>query len=74
MPMPISCGTASNDITLQGIRTGPARETTTALTAHLLMAIPQQARRLVAELSLQPGVYAVHCMPVSTRRPNDPRH
>ncbi|WP_230865721.1 MgtC/SapB family protein [Mycobacterium canetti] len=54
--------TSSNDITLRGIRTGPAGDDNITLTAHLLMAghAPAKLERLVAELSLQPGVYAVH--------------
>ncbi|OBF23644.1 hypothetical protein A5725_08595 [Mycobacterium kubicae] len=54
--------TSSNDITLRGIHTAPAGEGTTALTAHLLMGgnVPARLERLVAELSLQPGISAVH--------------
>lgn len=54
--------TSSNDITLRGIRTGPAGDDNITLTAHLLMVghTPAKLERLVAELSLQPGVYAVH--------------
>jgi len=55
--------TASNDIILRGIHTGRADdEDNLTLTAHLLMDghTPARLERLVAELSLQPGVYAVH--------------
>ncbi len=54
--------TSSNDITLRGIHTGRAGEDNVALTAHLLMGgrTPARLERLVAELSLQPGIYAVH--------------
>ncbi|OBG44303.1 hypothetical protein A5672_09925 [Mycobacterium alsense] len=55
--------TASNDITLRGIHTGQAGEDgNITLTAHLLMSghTPARLERLVAELSLQPGIYAVH--------------
>jgi putative Mg2+ transporter-C (MgtC) family protein len=55
--------TASNDITLRGIRTGQAGDDgNITLTAHVLMGghTPARLERLVAELSLQPGVYAVH--------------
>lgn len=55
--------TASNDITLRGIHTGQAGEgDNITLTAHLLMDghTPARLERLVGELSLQPGIYAVH--------------
>ncbi|OSC39692.1 MgtC/SapB family protein [Mycobacterium decipiens] len=54
--------TSSHDITLRGIHTGQAGDDRIALTAHLLMDghTPAKLERLVAELSLQPGVYAVH--------------
>lgn len=55
--------TAANDITLRGIHTGQADDNgNTTLTAHLLMDghTPARLERLVAELSLQPGIYAVH--------------
>lgn len=54
--------TASNDIILRGIHTGQASDDNIALTAHLLMDghTPVKLERLVAELSLQPGIYAVH--------------
>ncbi|AKN17103.1 MgtC/SapB family protein [Mycobacterium haemophilum] len=54
--------TSSNDITLRGIHTGQADSDNISLTAHLLMDgdTPAKLERLVAELSLQPGVYAVH--------------
>lgn len=53
--------TGSNDIILRGIHTGQA-EDNVALTAHVLMSghSPAKLERLVAELSLQPGIYAVH--------------
>ena len=51
----------SNDITLRGIRTGHVGDDEITLTAHLLMNgdVPARLERLVAELSLQPGVRAV---------------
>jgi putative Mg2+ transporter-C (MgtC) family protein len=51
----------SNDITLRGIRTGHAGDDEITLTAHLLMDgdAPARLERLVADLSLQPGVRAV---------------
>lgn len=54
--------TARNDITLRGIHTGTATDDNIALTAHLLMDghTPAKLERLVAELSLQPGIFAVH--------------
>ncbi|MBI2702167.1 MULTISPECIES: MgtC/SapB family protein [Mycobacterium] len=53
--------TRSNDIILRGIHTGGAEENV-ALTAHVLLGGHSAAKleRLVAELSLQPGIYAVH--------------
>jgi putative Mg2+ transporter-C (MgtC) family protein len=53
---------SANDITLRGIHTGRAADDNVALTAHLLMDghAPARLERLVAELSLQPGIYAVH--------------
>ncbi|MDP7701974.1 MULTISPECIES: MgtC/SapB family protein [unclassified Mycobacterium] len=53
--------TRSNDIILRGIHTGQA-EDNVALTAHVLLGGHSAAKleRLVAELSLQPGIYAVH--------------
>lgn len=55
---------SSNDITLRGIHTGPtgpAGDDEITLTAHVLMDghTPARLERLVAELSLQPGVRAV---------------
>jgi putative Mg2+ transporter-C (MgtC) family protein len=54
--------TSNNDITLRGIHTGQADDDKVTLTAHLLMDrhTPAKLERLVAELSLQPGIYAVH--------------
>lgn len=54
--------TARNDITLRGIHTGTATDDNITLTAHLLMDghTPAKLERLVAELSLQPGIFAVH--------------
>jgi putative Mg2+ transporter-C (MgtC) family protein len=54
--------TASNDIILRGIHTGQTGDDNISLTAHLLMGghTPAKLERLVAELSLQPGIYAVH--------------
>lgn len=54
--------TARNDITLRGIHTGTANDDNIVLTAHLLMDghTPAKLERLVAELSLQPGIFAVH--------------
>jgi putative Mg2+ transporter-C (MgtC) family protein len=53
---------SGNDITLRGIHTGQAGDDKVALTAHLLMDghPPARLERLVGELSLQPGIYAVH--------------
>jgi putative Mg2+ transporter-C (MgtC) family protein len=53
---------SNNDITLRGIHTGPATEDEITLTAHLLMDghTPARLEHLVAELSLQPGIRAVH--------------
>lgn len=53
---------AGNDITLRGFHTGRTDNDTIALTAYLLMDghAPDRLERLVAELSLQPGIYAVH--------------
>ncbi|OBK10378.1 MgtC/SapB family protein [Mycobacterium asiaticum] len=53
--------TTSNDIILRGIHTGHSDENV-ALTAHVLIdgRSPARLERLVAELSLQPGIYAVH--------------
>lgn len=50
-----------NDITLRGIHTGHPADDELTLTAHLLMNgdAPARLERLVAELSLQPGVRAV---------------
>ena len=52
---------SANDITLRGIHTGHAADDELTLTAHLLMNghTPAKLERLVAELSLQPGVRAV---------------
>jgi putative Mg2+ transporter-C (MgtC) family protein len=52
---------SSNDITLRGIHTGHATDDEITLSAHLLMDghTPARLERLVAELSLQPGVRAV---------------
>jgi putative Mg2+ transporter-C (MgtC) family protein len=52
---------SANDITLRGIHTGHAADDELTLTAHLLMNghTPARLERLVAELSLQPGVRAV---------------
>jgi len=52
---------SGNDITLRGIHTKQAADDETTLTAHLLMNgnTPARLERLVAELSLQPGVRAV---------------
>ncbi|KLO25355.1 membrane protein [Mycolicibacter heraklionensis] len=53
--------TASNDLILRGIHTVRAGEDNIALTASMLSdsRAPDRLERLVAELSLQPGVYAV---------------
>jgi putative Mg2+ transporter-C (MgtC) family protein len=53
--------TSSNDIILRGMHTGQADDRVT-LTAHVLLDghSPARLERLVAELSLQPGIYAVH--------------
>jgi len=52
---------SSNDITLRGIRTRRDTDDEITLSAHLLMdgQMPAKLERLVAELSLQPGVRAV---------------
>jgi putative Mg2+ transporter-C (MgtC) family protein len=54
--------TSSNDLLLRGIHTGRADDDNIVLTAYLLVngRAPDRLERLVAELSLQPGVYAVH--------------
>ena len=53
--------TSSNDIILRGMHTGQADDKI-ALTAHVLLDghSPARLERLVAELSLQPGISAVH--------------
>ncbi|MCV7147639.1 MgtC/SapB family protein [Mycobacterium riyadhense] len=53
--------TANNDITLRGVHTSPVDDDKVTLTAHLLMDghTPAKLERMVAELSLQPGIYAV---------------
>ena len=52
---------SSNDIALRGIHTGRATDDELTLTAHVLMNghTPAKLERLVAELSLQPGIRAV---------------
>lgn len=54
--------TAGNDLVLRGVHTGRAADDNVVLTGHLLVdgRAPDRLERLVAELSLQPGVYAVH--------------
>jgi putative Mg2+ transporter-C (MgtC) family protein len=54
--------TSTNDLILRGIHTGRASDDNVALTAYLLMDghAPARLERLVAELSLQPGIQAVH--------------
>lgn len=54
--------TSTNDLVLRGIHTGRAADDNVALTAYLLMDghAPARLERLVAELSLQPGIQAVH--------------
>ncbi|MEO8814872.1 MAG: MgtC/SapB family protein [Mycobacterium sp.] len=54
--------TSRNDLVLRGIHTSRAAEDNIMLTAYLLVdsRAPERLERLVAELSLQPGVYAVH--------------
>ena len=72
--------TRSNDIILRGIHTGQASEEArdnVALTAHVLLGGHSAVRleRLVGELSLQPGIYAVHWYagePTSPMLPNTP--
>jgi putative Mg2+ transporter-C (MgtC) family protein len=51
----------SNDILLRGVHTGQPADDQVTLSAHLLMNgdAPARLERLVAELSLQPGVHAV---------------
>jgi putative Mg2+ transporter-C (MgtC) family protein len=53
---------SSNDITLRGIHTGHPNDDEITLTAHLLMDghTPAKLEHLVGELSLQPGIRAVH--------------
>ncbi|MGH3597509.1 MAG: MgtC/SapB family protein [Mycobacterium sp.] len=53
---------SGNDFVLRGIHTGRAVDDNIALTAYLLSDrhAPARLERLVAELSLQPGVHAVH--------------
>jgi putative Mg2+ transporter-C (MgtC) family protein len=53
--------TSSNDIILRGMHTGQVDDKI-ALTAHVLLDghSPARLERLVAELSLQPGISAVH--------------
>ncbi|HET9874205.1 MAG TPA: MgtC/SapB family protein [Mycobacterium sp.] len=54
--------TSRNDLLLRGIHTGRATDDNIVLTAYLFVdgRAPDRLERLVAELSLQPGVYAVH--------------
>ena len=54
--------TSSHDLVLRGIRTGCTGDDNIKLTAYLLVdgRAPDRLERLVAELSLQPGVYGVH--------------
>jgi putative Mg2+ transporter-C (MgtC) family protein len=54
--------TSSNDLVLRGIHTGRGSDDKIVLTAHLLVDnhAPARLERLVAELSLQPGVYTAH--------------
>ncbi|OBI43351.1 hypothetical protein A5707_05095 [Mycobacterium kyorinense] len=54
--------TSGNDFVLRGIHTGRAADDNVALTAYLLSDghAPARLEQLVAELSLQPGVHAVH--------------
>lgn len=54
--------TSTNDLTLRGIHTGRAADENTMLTAYLFSDshAPARLEQLVAELSLQPGVHAVH--------------
>ena len=51
-----------NDFVLRGIHTGRGVDDNVALTAYLLSDghAPARLEQLVAELSLQPGVHAVH--------------
>lgn len=53
--------TSSNDLVLRGIHTGRSTDDAIVLTAYLLVdgRAPDRLERLVAELSLQPGVHAV---------------
>jgi putative Mg2+ transporter-C (MgtC) family protein len=54
--------TSGNDLVLRGIHTGRAADDKIVLTAYQLVDDhgPARLERLVAELSLQPGVYTVH--------------
>ncbi len=67
--------TNSNDLTLRGIHTGRATDDdNVTLTAHLLSDghAPARLERLVGELSLQPGVHAVHWYAGETSEPMPP--
>ncbi|QUR67573.1 MgtC/SapB family protein [Mycobacterium spongiae] len=54
--------TSNNDMILRGIHSSEAGDDKVTLTAHLLMGghTPARLERMVAELSLQPGMHAVH--------------
>ncbi|MBS4729745.1 MgtC/SapB family protein [Mycobacterium sp. SM1] len=68
--------TSANDLILRGIHTGRADDENVALTAHLLMDghAPAKLERLVAELSLQPGIYAVQWYAGDSSDPPPPVH
>jgi putative Mg2+ transporter-C (MgtC) family protein len=63
---------ATGGIALAGIHRGPSTDDETTLTAHLLMDghSPTRLEHLVAELSLQSGIYAVHWY-AGDRAPSD---
>jgi putative Mg2+ transporter-C (MgtC) family protein len=52
---------SSNDMTLRGVKTTQADADRVTVSAHVLIEghHPARLERLVAELSLQPGIYAV---------------
>ena len=66
--------TSANDLILRGIHSGHAGEANVALTAYLLSDghAPARLERLVAELSLQPGIQAVHWYAGDPANPRPP--
>lgn len=63
---------SSNDLALRGIHTGQAGDDEITLTAHVLVDghTPAKLERLVAELSLQPGVRAVQWYAAAEGQPD----